>query len=93
MGLERLEDMEEKLESILQKRSPIVSTELIALIASKRNFDPEKERKLIAKSRTTKCRCKHYNGSRPCFYRTCRHFPENHYGIEMVSESMIGGIY
>jgi len=53
MGLERLEDMEDKLESILRKRTPIVSTELIGLIASKRHFDPIKEQQLIEKSKLT----------------------------------------
>jgi hypothetical protein len=43
LGMERLEDLEEHLESILQKRTPIVNTELIGLIASKRNFDPIKD--------------------------------------------------
>ncbi|MDP9287043.1 MAG: hypothetical protein M3P08_02465 [Thermoproteota archaeon] len=84
LGMERLEDLEEHLESILQRRTPIVSTELIAMLASRKNFDPEKERRLIEKSKTTKCRCCHYSGTRPWFYRTCRHLPDNHYVYEVI---------
>ena len=59
----------------------LVDSRMIALISSKRKFDPEKEAKYIEKARTTKCRCHHYTQTRPCFYRTCRHMPENHYGL------------
>jgi hypothetical protein len=49
-------------------------TKTIALIASKRNFNSELERKLIEKAKVTKCRCRHFSNSEPCcFYRSCRH--------------------
>jgi hypothetical protein len=57
----------------------IVDTRTIALIASKRNFDPDKERLLIQKARTTKCCCRHFTGTDPCLYRSCRHFADTHY--------------
>ena len=68
-----------------QPPSPMVDSRTIGIIASKRNFDPDKERKYIEKAKTTKCRCKHYTQTRPCFYRTCRHFPEQHYGLAYIS--------
>jgi hypothetical protein len=52
----------------------IADTRTIALIASKRNFDPDKERLLIEKARVTKCKCHHFTGTEPCLYRNCRHF-------------------
>ena len=58
----------------------IADTRTIALIASKRNFDPDRERWLIEKARTTKCHCRHFTGTEPCcFYRNCRHTFETHY--------------
>jgi hypothetical protein len=64
----------------------LVDSRVIALLAAKRNFDPIKEMKYIEKAKTTKCRCKHYTQTRPCFYRTCRHQPENHYGLNSRKE-------
>jgi hypothetical protein len=57
----------------------IANTRTIALIASKKNFNPDKERLLIDKARTTKCRCRHFTGTDPCLYRSCRHFADTHY--------------
>jgi hypothetical protein len=57
----------------------IVDTRTIALIASKRNFDPDKERKLIEKAKHTACKCRHFTGTDPCLYRSCRHFADTHY--------------
>jgi hypothetical protein len=65
----------------------IVDTKTIALIASKRNFNPEKERKLIEKARNTKCRCRHFTGTDPCLYRSCRHFADTHCkGVTVVNQ-------
>jgi hypothetical protein len=90
MDLDNLEDMEEKLESILQKRTPIVSTDMIALIASKRDSNVEKETELMEKARTTICKRHHFTKTTPCLYRRCRHMPENHFGLNrprLVNES------
>jgi hypothetical protein len=57
----------------------IADTRMIALIASKKNFNPDKERLLIEKARMTKCRCRHFTNTEPCLYRNCRHFAETHY--------------
>lgn len=57
----------------------LVDSREIAVIAAKRKFDPDKERKYIEKAKTTKCRCCHYSGTRPCFYHTCRHDVDVHY--------------
>jgi hypothetical protein len=57
----------------------IADTHMIALIASKKNFDPDKERLLIEKARTTKCKCHNFTGTEPCLYRNCRHFADTHY--------------
>jgi hypothetical protein len=81
MELENLEEMEEKLVSILEKRTPIVSTDMIALIASKRNFNIEKETELMEKARTTVCKCHHFTNTTPCLYRRYRHMPENHFSL------------
>jgi hypothetical protein len=51
----------------------IADTRTIALIASKRNFEPDKEGLLIEKAGTTKCRCRHFTSTEPCLYRSCRH--------------------
>jgi hypothetical protein len=70
----------------------IADTRTIALIASKRNFDPDKERRLIEKAKHTVCKCRHFTGSEPCLYRNCRHFADNHYnkgvGMEMTNNNM-----
>lgn len=58
----------------------IVDTRTIALIASKRNFNPDKERLLIEKAKTTKCKCHNFTNTEPCcFYRNCRHTFDTHY--------------
>lgn len=62
----------------------IVYTRTIALIASKRNFNPEKERKVIEKARLTKCLCRHFTGTEPCLYRNCRHFAGTHYNKGVI---------
>ena len=56
----------------------IADTKTIALIASKKNFNPDKERALIEKAKHTVCKCHHFTGTEPCLYRSCRHFPEVH---------------
>jgi hypothetical protein len=62
-----------------QQSTCIVDTRTIALIASKRNFNPDKERLLIEKARNTKCHCRHWTGTDPCLYRSCQHFTDTHY--------------
>jgi hypothetical protein len=57
----------------------VVDSRTIALIASKKNFNPDKERVLIQKAKTTKCKCHHFTGTEPCLYRSCRHFANTHY--------------
>ena len=57
----------------------LADTRTIALIASKRNFNLDKERKLIEKARKTVCKCKHWTGTELCLYRNCRHFADTHY--------------
>jgi hypothetical protein len=57
----------------------IADTRTIALIAAKKNFNPDKERVLIEKAKHTVCKCHHFTGTEPCLYRSCRHFPEVHY--------------
>jgi hypothetical protein len=57
----------------------IADTKTIALIASKKNFDPDKEHLLIEKARKTVCKCHHFTGTEPCLYRNCRHFTDTHY--------------
>jgi hypothetical protein len=71
-----------------QRTMCIADTRTIALIASKKNFNPDKERLLIEKARTTKCRCRHFTGTEPCLYRSCRHFADTHY-----KEQNIGVLY
>jgi hypothetical protein len=61
----------------------LVDSRIIALLASKRNFDPVKEMKYIEKSKTSRCRCRHFTNTNPCFYHTCRHTIENHYGVTL----------
>jgi hypothetical protein len=68
----------------------LVDSRILALLASKRNFDPIKEMKYIEKAKTTKCRCRHWTQTNPCFYHTCRHSPETHYGIEKMSDLFTG---
>jgi hypothetical protein len=68
-------------QSEIKKGLELVDSRMIALIASKRKFDPAKEAKYIERARTTKCRCKHWTQTNPCFYHTCRHRAENHYGL------------
>jgi hypothetical protein len=53
-----------------QSMFAIADTRMIALIASKKNFNPGKERLLIEKARTTKCLCRHFTGTEPCLYRS-----------------------
>ena len=63
--------------------SPLVAdSRTIALIAAKKNFNHEKERMLIEKAKVTKCMCHHYTNTSPCYYRNCRHFPQEHYGSQ-----------
>jgi hypothetical protein len=69
----------------IQEGLSMVDSRVIALLASKRNFDPIKEMKYIEKAKTTKCRCKHWTQTNPCFFHTCRHRPENHYGLTKVT--------
>jgi hypothetical protein len=57
----------------------IADTRMIALIASKKNFNPDKERLLIEKAKHTVCKCRHFTGTDPCLYRSCRHFADMHY--------------
>lgn len=64
----------------------MVDSRTIGIIAAKRNFDLEKERKYIEKAKTTKCRCHHWTRTSPCFYRTCRHLPANHYGVYLKED-------
>ena len=82
-GIQKIMDAynlsEEQATNILQPG--LVGSRVIGLLASKRNFDPVKEMKYIEKSRTSKCRCKHWTQTNPCFFHTCRHSPENHYGL------------
>src|SRR5690349_15485969 len=66
-----------------------VDTNTIAHIAAKRNFNVEKERNLIVKCKTSKCKYKHYTQSDPCFYRNCRHSPENHYGLRYIGANEV----
>jgi hypothetical protein len=63
-----------------QRTMCIADTRMIALIASKKNFNPDKERLLIEKARLTKCKCHNFTGTEPCcFYRNCRHTVDTHY--------------
>jgi hypothetical protein len=66
-----------------QRSMCIVDTRTIALIASKKNFNPDKERKLIEKTRHTVCKCRHFTGTEPCLYRSCRHFADTHYKVAL----------
>jgi len=75
---------EEQATNILEPGLKMVDSRVIGLLASKRNFDPVKEMKYIEKSKTSKCRCKHWTQTNPCFYHTCRHSPQNHYGLTKV---------
>jgi hypothetical protein len=63
----------------------IADTRTIALIAAKKNFNPDKERALIEKAKHTVCKCHHFTFTEPCYYRNCRHFPEVHYKAGVVS--------
>jgi hypothetical protein len=56
-------------------------TRTIALIASKKNFNPDKERLLIQKAKTTKCHCRHPHYATVgeiCFFGQCRHALQLH---------------
>jgi hypothetical protein len=79
LGMERLEDLEQHIESILRRRTPMVDSRTIGIIASKRNFSVEKETLLMERCKTSKCFCKHWTGTNPCYYRNCRH-GANHFG-------------
>jgi hypothetical protein len=61
--------------------TPFVDSRTIGYIAAKRKFDPVREAHLVEKAKRTTCRCKHFTQTRPCLYHTCRHMPENHYGV------------
>jgi hypothetical protein len=69
----------EPLQLDTRRSMHIADTRTIALIASKKNFNPDKERLLIQKAKTTKCSCRHFTGTEPCLYRSCRHFADTHY--------------
>jgi hypothetical protein len=69
----------------IQEGLKLIDSRIIALLASKRNFDPVKEMKYIEKAKTSKCRCKHWTGTSPCFYHTCRHNLVTHYGLTKVT--------
>lgn len=76
-----MQDVEDILQ--YQEFQPLIpDSSTIAHIAAKHNFDPNKERNLVVKCKTSKCKCKHYTHTLPiCLYRTCRHSPENHYRV------------
>ena len=50
LGMERLEALEENLEAVLQRRTPIVDSRTIGYIAAKRHFDPINEERVIQKA-------------------------------------------
>ena len=64
----------------------MVDSRTIGIIAAKKHFDVDKERGLIQKARTTKCRCKHFTNTNPCFYRNCRHGYPIHFGLQGVRD-------
>jgi hypothetical protein len=64
---------------------PFVTTEQIAFIASRKHFSVEREQALIQRALTSKCRCKHWSNSNPCYYRNCRHTVQNHYGAGVLA--------
>jgi hypothetical protein len=72
-------DIRQQQQQQQQSMFAIADTRMIALIASKKNFNPDKERLLIEKARNTKCKCRHFTGTDPCLYRSCRHFAYTHY--------------
>ena len=76
---EPLQPDSRRKEMMVSQNMCIADTRMIALIASKKNFNPDKERRLIEKARTTTCRCRHFTGTEPCLYRSCRHFADTHY--------------
>jgi hypothetical protein len=88
LGMERLDDLETRLEDILQRRSrmPMVDSRTIGYIAAKHHFDPIKEQRLIQKAGTTRCKCKHNTFTKPtCLYRSCRHNQQNHFaGVALL---------
>ena len=55
----------EPLQLDTQNRYNIADTRTIALIASKRNFNPDKERRLIDKAKHTVCKCRHFTFTEP----------------------------
>ena len=71
----------EPLQLDTRRSMQIADTKTIAIIASKKNFNPNKERLLIEKARKTVCKCHHFTGTEPCLYRSCRHFADSHYNI------------
>lgn len=77
LGLERLENLEEYLEDILERKTPIVSTEQIAILASKRKpLDARSEVKAIERQTKTRCHCRHlavHVIGGICYYKQCRH--------------------
>jgi hypothetical protein len=85
MELDDLESMDQELTSILNKKEVrMADSRTIGIIASKHNFDVDKEHRLMENAKTTKCKCKHWTQTTPCFYRNCRHFPDTHYGVALV---------
>ena len=68
---------------------PMADSCMIGLIASKRNFNSEKEHRLIEKARTTKCLCRHFTCNEPCLYRNCLHFADTHYKNKGVGMAMV----
>ncbi len=79
LGMERLEDLEEYVEDILLRKTFIPTSQDIAWIASRKKFNPEREKQLISKAKTTRCKCKVFQpvGS-TCMRYTCRHDIQNH---------------
>jgi hypothetical protein len=61
-----------KVDEVYEYRD-LLDSKALALYAAKRRIDPEKEKALIKKAETTKCRCHHFTGTDPCLYRSCRH--------------------
>lgn len=77
MELDDLESMEQKLEDILQKQTPIVSSEQIGILAAKKKpLRLGSEVKAIERQIKTKCHCHHLEGhviGGICYFGRCRH--------------------
>ncbi len=77
LQIDDLEEMEQKLEDILRRKTPIVTSEQIGMLAAKRKpLDRLSGIQDIEQQIKTVCHCHHLQGhviGGICYYKQCRH--------------------